>query len=441
MNPFLVDGLISIAVLLVLLTLGMHIALALALSGFVGLTLMTGLEPAIWKSTTSFYYRIASYELITVPLFVMMGLLAAGGGISADLYDAAELWVGKIPGGLGIATVLGCTGFGTVCGSSLVTASVFAKVAAPHMRRHGYDKKLAYGICASAGMIGMLIPPSVLIVIYGFVSGESVGKLLIGGTYPGLLLMVLFCLGLFFIPKVKPDWIQTASLKKQTTWGQRIGSLGKLWPVVFVAFVIFGGMFGGVFNATEASSVAVFVLILVMFVIKPRIAVKEITSSLRETAAISAMIFFILAGAGTFAQLLALSGISQWIGDTITGMQLSPVSFMIAVTVVYLILGCFLDSTSMVVMTVPVLHPLAIKLGIDPIWYALVMITVMHIGLITPPVGLNVFGVQAVAEKDITIENVFAGSVPFILLSIVAVIIMIAFPKLVTLLPNLMVPT
>jgi C4-dicarboxylate transporter DctM subunit len=222
-SAFLVCGLISIAVLLLLIILGMHIALALAISGFLGLLLITGLEPAIWKATTSIYHRIANYELITIPLFVMMGLLAAGGGISSDLYDAAQLWVGRIPGGLGIATVLGCTGFGTVCGSSLVTASVFAKVAAPHMRRHGYNKRLAYGICASAGMIGMLIPPSVLIVIYGFVSGESVGKLLIGGTCPGLLLMTLFVLGLLFMPKIKPDWVilnNENSSKLGTTYSQ-----------------------------------------------------------------------------------------------------------------------------------------------------------------------------------------------------------------------------
>ena len=440
MTEFLWVGFAGIGVLIVLLLLGVHIAVALAVTGFMGVVAMRGIVPGASLLATSFYYKIANYSLITIPLFVLMGLLAASGGISNKLYDAATVWMGKVKAGLGIATVLACTAFGTVCGSSLVTASVFAKVSGPHMRSHGYAKRLAYGICASAGMIGMLIPPSVLAVVYSFVSGESVGKLQIAGTGPGLLLAVFYSGGLVLLSKIRPMWMAVPEQTTTPTWKERFRSLLPTWPVLVVAVVIFGGIFRGVFSPTEAASVAAFVMLILFFIIK-RVKVRsDLVAAFTDTATISAMIFAIMAGASVFAYFLILSGVTPLVISLILGLNLSPMALIIAIIILYLILGCFLDSISMVALTVPVLHPVIVQMGIDPIWYAMVAIFAMEIGLITPPVGLNVFGTQAVAESDVTVEDVFAGSLPFFFMAAAALILILIFPRIVTFFPDIIIP-
>jgi C4-dicarboxylate transporter DctM subunit len=433
-------GVAGIGFLACLLILGVHIAVALAVTGVAGVVAMTGIVPGASLLATSFYYKIANYSLVTIPLFVLMGLLAAGGEISNRLYDAATIWMGKVRAGMGIATVIACAGFGAVCGSSLVTASVFAKVSAPHMRSHGYNKNLAYGICASAGMIGMLIPPSVLAVVYAFVSGESVGKLQIAGVGPGLLLTILYSAGLLVLGFLKPQLMLVSAQSTAPSWKRRFQSLLPTWPVVVVAAVIFGGIFRGVFSPTEAASVAAFVMLVLFLVIRRHDARKEMASAFTDAATISAMIFAILAGAAVFSYFLILSGVTPKVTGFVLGLGLNNTSLIIAIIVLYLILGCFLDSISMVAITVPVLHPVIVQLGIDPIWYSMVAIFAMEIGLITPPVGLNVFGTQAVAEPDVTVENVFAGSVPFFLLALVALIILLVCPAIATYLPDIAIP-
>ncbi len=246
MDSVLIVGGGVILFLFVLLVLGVHIGIALGMAGFLGLVILLGFQPALSATTSTLYYTVAIYSFIPAPLFVLMGLLAAGGGVSERLYDAASMWIGKFKASLGMATVVGCTGFGAVCGSSMVTAAVFAKVAAPEMRKHGYEKKLAYGICSGSGMIGMLIPPSVLLVIYAIVSGESIGRLLIGGTTHGVMVAITFMAGLVAIGKIKPDWMRTTPLTG-ITWRRRFGALLSIWPVILVAVVVFGGMFGGGF--------------------------------------------------------------------------------------------------------------------------------------------------------------------------------------------------
>jgi len=437
MEPFVI-GIIGVCVLLVLLLLRIHIGISLALVGFAGSALIIGVVPAAELTVSSLYHKIATFSLMTLPLFILMGLLASGGGVSKNLFDGLATWLGKIRGGLGMATAIASAAFGTISGSAIVNATVFSKVAGPETRRYGYDKKAAYGICASAGAIGMLIPPSILMVIYGSLSGDSIGTLLVAGTIPGLILTVTICGTILLITYIKPNWIPHAPMEG-ITWKKRFAVLPQFWPVVVIAVIIFGGIFGGVFSPTEAGAVACFVMFIIFIFLRRGKAMSMLKDSLLETVTISAMIFLIFGSATIFSRFLVLTGVSDSIQQGIMGMDLSVTSLIIIISCMYLVMGCFLDGPSMICITVPIFSPAIGALGIDTIWYAMVAILAMHVGLITPPVGLDVYAAQGVAEPDVSIEDVFAGSMPFFVATLVALVIIIAFPWLSTFLPSLMV--
>lgn len=438
MDPILI-GISGIVFLFILLFLGVHIGVALGITGILGMALMVGVDGAVSAAVNVFYYKVASFALITIPLFVLMGYLASAGDLSKNIFRTLHQWFGGFKSGIGIATVLSCTFFGTICGSSLVTASVFSVTAAPEMRRSGYEKKLAYGICASAGMIGMLIPPSILMVIYGVFSGESVGKLLIAGIAPGILIAVLFSLTIMVLVKLKPELIQANSYD-ETGSGKRFSwnTLYNIWPVIVVAVVIFGGIFGGVFSPTEAGAVAVLVIFIVLMILKRRDAWKLVTPAIVNTLSTSAMIFLVLGGAAIFSQFLVLAGIAGDLAEFVKSLQLSKYALISIIALFYLILGCLLDSISMLSITIPLFNPLAEAYGMDPIWYAVVVIVSIEIGLITPPVGLNAYASKSVAEADVTLENIFLGVLPFFFVALLSVVIIIIFPWLSTILPSMM---
>lgn len=306
------------------------------------------------------------------------------------------------------------------------------------MRNFGYDKKLAYGICAAGGMIGMLIPPSILMVVYGVLAGESIGRLLIAGVTPGLLLMVLFSLGILLIAKLKPGLIWQPHSDTRVSWGVKLRGLLKIWQIWFVAIVIFGGIFGGVFNPTEAAAVASVDLILLLLITRFKDCPKLFKEAFWETASTSCMIFLVMGGAAVFGHFLVLTGITENLARLIIGMDLSRLGLIWILVIFYGVLGCFLDSISMLSITIPILNPIFAEVGIDPIWYAVVVIMAIEAGLITPPVGLNVYGAYAVAERDVRLEDIFLGVVPFLAASWIAIAILIFFPALSTALPTLM---
>jgi tripartite ATP-independent transporter DctM subunit len=436
MDPLLVATVGTLA-LFALLALGIHIGLALGIVGFLGTWVIVGLEPALWGTVNVFYDKVASYALLPVPMFVLMGYMASTEELSGNIFKSLNKWVGGIRGGIGIATVFSCTLFGTICGSSLVTSSVFSVIAAPQMRRQGMDKRLAYGICASSGLIGMLIPPSILMVVYGVLSGDSVGKLLIAGISPGILLTLAYAGLIVFLVWVRPSLLESGTNHK-VTWRERFESIVGLWPVLIVAAVIFGGLFGGVFTPTEAAAVGTFVVALIILFLKRGRFFSAIWPAFVETAKVSAMIFLIFGGAAIFTQFLVLSGIAQQTAKYIIGMQLSVYGFLIVVSLMYLVLGALLDSISMLTITIPVLMPVVRAMGIDPIWYAVVVIMAIEVGMLTPPVGLCVYGAKAVAEPDVTLEDVFAGALPFCAVSLLVLLLLIFYPPLSTILPSLM---
>jgi tripartite ATP-independent transporter DctM subunit len=434
----MVAGYLGIACLIILLVLGVHIGVALGLVGMFGVASIVGFEAAFFTSAGSIYHKIASFDLVTIPLFIMMGYLASGGGMSKNVFETLGYWVGHIRGGLGIATVASCTAFGTVCGSSLVTAAVFAKMCAPEMRKHGYDGRIAYGICASGGMIGMLIPPSILMVVYGVLAGESIGKLLIAGVVPGLLLMILFSLAIVVTSWARPKLIQKTAGTAKGNWRLRMTSLVKIWQILLVALIIFGGIFGGVFNPTEAGAVATVSLLILMLITKLRQSPGLMKEGFLETGATTAMIFLVMGGAAVFSHFLVLTGITGNLAVYIISLDLSRLTLIWVLAVFYGVLGCFLDSISMLAITIPLFNPVISAMGIDPIYYAVVVVMAIEAGLITPPVGLNVYGAFAVAEKDIRLEDIFLGVVPFFIMCWLAIAILIFWPGLSTFLPSLM---
>jgi C4-dicarboxylate transporter, DctM subunit len=430
MDPITI-GILGIVVLLVIIALGIHVGIALGIVGIGGMALLMGFDNAFNLATSSMYFNNANYALVTLPLFILMGLWGAAGGISKRLYDGLLVWTGKIRGSLGIATILGCAAFGAVCGSSIVTAAVFAKVSSPEMRRHGYDKRIAYGITASAGMIGMLIPPSILAVIYGILTGLSVGKLLLGGIGPGLLLTALMCINVYYLARFRPDLIAPQELPDYT-FKEKLKTLPSFWPVIVTAVIIFGGIFGGVFSPTEASAVATVVILILLVVTMKRQCVPHIVSGIKETATTSAMIFLTMAGACVFSRYLVVTGISDAVVQMIIEAQLNNYVLLGILAFVYLILGCLMDSTSMLTITIPILHPIITELGIDPYFFAVFMIYASQIGIITPPFGLAVFTVKAVAEPDVSLEDVFAGSMRYFVIMVVGIPILMFFPQIIT---------
>jgi C4-dicarboxylate transporter, DctM subunit len=435
---------------MLLLVMGLHIGFALMAAGIVGLTVVVGaFNPAMTSVVSAFYHKVSMPALVTVPLFVLMGYLASGGGISRQIYESLSLWLGRFRSGLGVATVLACTAFGTVCGSSLVTAAVFARISAPEMRRCGYDKRLAYGICASAGAIGMLIPPSILAIVYGILSGESIGKLLMAGVAPGLLLTIAFsCQIIFYYAKFRPEMLNVGGRGecKKATLKEQLASLKHWWSVVVVAVIIFGGLYGGVFSPSEGSAVAAFTLLVIYLGLgyhnrhKPRESgqtmKEELASIFTDTAVTSAMIFFVMGGATVFSNFITLTGVTAKISMFLTGSGMSNFHVVLMLMVIIGVLGCFLDSTSILCVTIPVFNPIIKSLGIDPIWYATCVIMATEIGLITPPFGLNMFATKGAAEPDVTMEDVFAGSMSFFAAMVVVLLLLLFVPEVATFLPN-----
>jgi C4-dicarboxylate transporter DctM subunit len=430
-------GIGSVCLLFVLLASGVFIGVALGVSGVLGMIFIVGFEPALSLLCTTFLAYGCNYFFIVIPLFVAMGLFAAGGDVSKDSYDTLAKWLGGVRGGLGLATVGACTLFGLLTGSSMVTALVFARVSSPEMVRYGYHPKIAYGLIASAGTIGMLIPPSVLAVVYALIAELSVGKLLMGGVGAGLVMA--FCLGggLVLLLTIRPSLGPTTKGTTSATWKERFFSLPKLWPAIVVATIGIGGVYGGIFTVTEAAGVGTFVLFLLFLITKrfSREVWPQLTTYLRDTVSLTSMVLLIVVCAQVFSRMLVLSGLAGSMTDLLIRSNLTKMEFVVAATVFYLVLGCFLDAYSILAITIPMFTRVIGSLGIDPIWFGVLMIVATQIGCITPPVGLTVYAVKSIAPPELRLGDIFVGALPFFVALVVAQAILIAFPMIITWLP------
>ena len=433
MDPLFV-GAAGVALLFLLLVLSVPVALALALVGFCGISVLVSPSVAMPALVRSFYSTFTSYSLTVIPLFILMGELASICGLSKEIYFVAEKWTRRFPGGLGLATIGACAGFSTICGSSVATAATLGKVALPEMKRYGYDDKLSSGTVAAGGALGFLIPPSVGFVVYGILTELSIGKLLISGFLPGLLLSMAFS-GVIFVwvrlrPAAAPRTLERVSLK------EKLFALRKIWELLTAFLLVMGGIYAGVFTPTEAGAVGAFFLFLTaVFTKKARVA--DFIAAFKSTIKISVMTLVILGGADLFARFIALAMLPQKLAAWLVALEVSRYVVLAVILTGYLFLGCFLDAVSMMVLTLPVIFPAIIQMGFDPLWFGVISVLMMEAGLITPPLGLNIFVIAGVS--DYPMETIFRGALYFLIPILLVTILITIFPQIALWLPRMMV--
>ncbi len=426
-------GIVGIAGLFLLLAIGMPIGFSLAFVGFWGIGCLTDIYVALPALIRSFFGTFTTYSFTVIPLFVIMGELASVSGLSHGIYSVADKWLRRLPGGLGIATIGACAGFAAICGSSVATAATLGRVALPEMKKYNYDPRLSTGSVAAGGTLGFLIPPSIGFVVYGILTEQSIGKLLVSGFIPGFLLAFAFVFIIVVWVVIKPD--AAPSNPEKVPFGDKIKSLKNIWELIVVFFLVMGGIYLGFFTATEAGALGAFFLFLVT-IMRKKLTWSSLVEAMTATARVSVMIFMILAGAYIFTYFMALTMIPMNLSLYLAGLELSRYAILAVILIGYLILGCFLDATSMMVLTLPVIFPTILKLGFDPIWFGVISVLMMEAGLITPPLGLNIFVISGVA--DVPMGNVFKGAVFFLFAIFAVVILVTVFPQIALFLPGIM---
>lgn len=433
MEPWVI-GVLGFVALFALLAMGMHIAFAMTIVAFVGFAVVTGsLKAAMSMLATAPYSIVANYMFTVVPLFVLMGSLAYQGGLITDAYTAAQKWFGRLPGGLAMATVAGCAGFAACTGSSAASVSFMTMSTLPEMERHNYDPKLATGTIASGATLGILIPPSIPLIVYGLFAEQSVGRLFIAGIIPGIILASLFVITIYIWVKLKPS---AGPPGEAYTWREKFYSTRHIWSMLALAAIVLGGIWGGIFTPVEAGGIGS-VGALLIALIRRKLTIKKFFESVKDTTRICGMVFIILIGAIMLNYFFALTRLPTMLATMVADSNLSPLVILIAITVFYIIGGCLMDTFGLMMLTLPILIPIMNALGIDMIMYGILMVLLIEMAQITPPIGLNVFILSGVA-RHIPMYTIFKGIVPFFFAILVMVILLIAFPQLATFLPATM---
>jgi C4-dicarboxylate transporter DctM subunit len=435
MDPLAV-GIIGIIALLVFIILRVPISYALAGIGLLGSIYLMGFDRVISYMPHLIYSHTSKFTFTAIPLFLLMGYFAFYAGVTDEAYECARAWVGKVPGGLGIATVGGCALFAASAGSSLAECAAMAKIAVPEMIKSGYSKRLATGIVASAGGLAVVIPPSIIMVIYGVVTETSVGQLLVAGVIPGILYALIFAAGIsgfaFFRPSSAP-----VESRVDTSWNARFSSLKRLWEIVLLFSVSIGGIYIGFVTPTEGAALgAVAAFALAFF--KGRLTRGVLKEAVVETIKSSAIIFLLFSGASIFTVFITVTGIIEAFTGWLVGLNLSNFGLFWAIILFYIILGCFLDSISMMILTLPFVLPIIDGQGLNLIWFGVVMCMIVEIGCITPPMGLNVYVMKAAIGRSIELTEIFAGALPFVILEVLVVFILYLFPSIALWLPSFM---
>jgi len=442
MDPLFI-GLIMVVLLVAAILSGIYVGVSLAFLGFLGVWWMSGdVDVASRLVGTTAFTAIMDYTFTVLPFFVAMGLLASVSGAGYDLYMAANAITGRVRGGLGIGTVLANAVFAAITGVSVASAAIFSKISLPEMLRHGYDKKFALGVVAGSSVLGMLIPPSVLFIIYGVLSEEAIGRLFIAGVIPGLILVAIYSLGIFFMVWRRPGLIKQKGKGEETALPKSEGkgimaALRTCWGIVVLIIVSLGGIWMGFFTPTEAGAVGAFGALILGFA-KRRINKNIFWKVLYDTGITTAGVFFLLISAQVYSRMIALSGLVNWMSVTIKSLPIHPLGIIIIFLIIFLILGCLMDSASIMLLALPLMLPVVKTLGFDLIWFGVVSVVVIEIGILTPPFGMVVFAMKAALGEEARIEEIFQGSIPFLWMMALFVIILMFFPKLSTWLPGLM---
>ncbi len=431
-------ALVSVGVVFVLIVLGVHIGVALAAVSVVTLWLITGkFAVAISLLQTTAYSAVMDYVFAVVPLFVLMGLFSTVSGATRELFTSAQVLLGGLRGGIGIATVFANAVFAAITGVSVASAAVFSKIALPEMERLHYDRKFSLGIVASSAILGMLIPPSVLMIVYGVLTELAIGKLFIAGILPGLVVTAVLSLGIWAMVRATPRLGGDVQDVLRLDFRTMVRSALTPWAVLCLVVVVMGGIWGGFFTPTEAGAVGAaggFLLILV----KRKFTLRGLWQVLLAGGQTTASIFLLLICAQMYSRMLTMSGLAGKATQWVSTLPIPPIFIIFGFIVVFVLLGCMIDSTSIILLTIPLMHPIAVQLGYQPIWFAIVSIVAIEIGLLTPPFGMVVFAMKSAIGDDVQVEEIFAGALPFTLLLGVALAIIIAFPILSTWLPSLM---
>ncbi|MCY1165982.1 C4-dicarboxylate TRAP transporter large permease protein DctM [compost metagenome] len=420
-------------VLFILMLLRVPVGMAMGLVGVTGYSYIVGPGPALKLVGQTSMRTVTDYTFGVIPMFMLMGAFVSISGVSKELFKAANAFLGHLRGGLGVATVIACGGFAAICGSSVATAATFSSVAYPEMRRYGYPQSFSTGVIAAGGTLGAMLPPSTVLAVYAIITQQDIGKLFMAGILPGLLAMAMYVMTIAIIVRVRPELLPAGEFKP---WKERFKGLKDVWaPLVLFAFVI-GGLYGGVFTPTEAGGMGAggaFIL----GVVRGRLNRAQIREALLQATRTSAAVFTVLIGALLFGYFLTITQTPQKLTEFLTGMGIGRYGVLALIMVMYLVLGCLMDAMAMIILTVPIIYPVIVHMGFDPIWFGIIIVMTVELGLIHPPVGMNVFVIKSVV-KDVSFTTIFKGVLPFVATDLIRLVILIAFPIIALWLPGRM---
>lgn len=427
-----VAGIVGIILLVAFFIIRMPIAFSMAFVGFIGFSYVSSLKAGLAILPRSIFEQLTSYSLSAIPMFILMGYYAFSAGLGSRLYEAAYRFLGHVRGGLAIASIFACAAFGAICGSSTATAATMGKLALPAMKKYGYSDTLATGCIAAAGSLGILIPPSVIFLIYGFMTEQSIGKLFISGILPGILLAILMSIAVVILCYINPGY---GPKGEKSNLKERMVSLLKILDVLGLFILVVGGLLFGFFTPTQAGGIGA-AGALVIGLIRKEITWDSFVQNTKEALRTSCMILVIIACATVFGKFMTVSKIPLSVSNWVSSLNVPPYVIMLLIIFIYLVGGCFIDAIPLIILTIPILYPIVINLGYDPIWFGVIIVLVTCMGVVTPPVGVNVYVIKGIA-KDVPLEQIFKGITPFLIAMIVTSIIIIFFPWIATYLPSL----
>ena len=424
---------IGFVALFVLMLLRVPVGMAMGLVGVTGFGYIVGTGPALKMVGQTSMRTVTDFNFAVVPMFLLMGAFATTSGMSRELFRAGNAFLGHLRGGLGIATIAACGGFAAICGSSVATAATFSKIAYPEMRRFNYPQSFSTGVIAAGGTLGIMIPPSTVFAIYGLITEQDVGKLFIAGVLPGLLAVAMYMITVSLIGYARPNFLPTGP---HAPWSERLAALKDIWATLLLFVFVIGSIYGGLATATEAAGMGAAGAFIIGLA-RGRLSRADIRRSLLEATRTTAAVFTVLIGAILFSYFLTVTQTPQKVTAFLTGLGLGPYGVLALLMLLYLVLGCLMDALSMIILTVPIIFPVIISLGFDPIWFGVIIVMTVELGLIHPPVGMNIFVIKSVIE-DVKISTIFYGVMPFIVTDILRLIILITFPAIALFLPSQM---
>jgi C4-dicarboxylate transporter DctM subunit len=431
MSPF-ATGIVGIIVLIIMFLFRMPVGFAMALVGLAGFAILVSPAAGLSMIARDVFSIFSSYSLTVIPMFVFMGCIAFASGMSSRLYDASYIIMGRLRGGLAMATVAACAGFAAICGSTNATAAAMGKVALPEMKRYGYSDSLATGSVAAAGSLGILIPPSTIFIVYGILTEQSIGKLFISGVIPGIILTIFFIIVVALLCWRNPG---SAPGGAPSTWKQKMGGLVGVMETLVLFGLVITGLFLGIFSPTQAGGAGA-AGALIIGLARRQLSWSGFTGAVKDALSISCMVMVIVMGATIFGHFIAVAKIPMILSSWVAGLSIHPSAVIGIIILIYLIGGCFMDALALIMLTVPIIYPVVIVLGYDPIWFGVIIVMVTGMGVITPPVGVNVYVIKGIAQ-DVPLETIFKGIFPFLGAQIATIILLIIFPQIATFLPGL----